>query len=386
MALEIEFVDGPLEVEVGNQARVRVLQADAAGSKHPIRIDGVAFSYTPIDWGRVRPTDDPAVGLLEVVEVVESDDLLLTPVYNMKAALRAETGQTLKPADRLVRLLPGPVEVELGFELLWGKKQRRFAPQDLRQPIDWTKVVVSDPQTQSVVVHEGRPYLRLESIAALPVEVGITLPNGEMATLELRGRLEAVMPEPAPAAGLRPDLGPDGSGASPRPTVGTGAASAPSTAASPTAASPPASAAPPAEAAPAAAAPAGDAAPTIVEPGPAAEAAAAEAAAPRTARPRIEPAPAGAEAASAAHEEVGKLRRYVTSFLGPLRANPDEEAAERIRERIRDELTRVWDLVQAAPPGEREDLQARFVAATEPVPDARRCAQDLLEEAGAAAG
>ncbi|MCW8140432.1 MAG: hypothetical protein KIT58_16155, partial [Planctomycetota bacterium] len=193
MALEIVFLDGAPVMEVGSRTRLRVLKRDVEGKLHPVGLEEVTFSYSPMDWGRVEPTDDPAVGQLEVVRPVESEDLLQAPTYSISASLTNFTGHTFQ-AERRVRLVATAVEVELGFEVGQSGKWRRFAPGDLKQPIDWSKARIGDPATQSLVVRDGRPFVRLASIEVLPAQVSILVPNGETAHLVIDGQLRATGP------------------------------------------------------------------------------------------------------------------------------------------------------------------------------------------------
>ncbi len=337
MALEIVFLDGAPGMEVGARTRIRVLQRDAEGELNPMFLRDVSFSYSPVDWGRVEPTDDPAVGLLEVVRLVESEDLLLAPTYSISASLTTFTGHTFQ-AERRVRVLAAALEVELAFEVGQQGKWKRFKAADLRQPIDWAKARVGDPSTQSLVVRDGVPYLRLTSLEALPAEVAITFPNGEVARLALDGRLGATSTPPAPTP-------------------------APAPASSPAPAKAPESAA---VAAPTSAAPA--AAPVVVapepEPEPEAEPQPQPAVVEEEPAPAVEAAaPAGAHVAVDLSEEIGRLRRYVASFASTLRGRPDPKVADGIRARIQREVERVRELIVAQGGPERDELVAQLEAA-----------------------
>lgn len=346
MALEIVFLDGAPVMEIGARTRIRVLQRDAEGELNPMLLRDVSFSYSPLDWGRVEPTDDPAVGVLEVVRLVESEDLLLAPTYSISASLTTFTGHTFQ-AERRVRLLATALEVELAFEVGQHGKWRRFKAADLRQPIDWSKARVGDPSTQSFVVRDGVPYLRLTSLDALPAEVAITFPNGEVARLVVDGRLAATIPGQAPAPAPAPVPSP-----APAPW-------------SPVEAAPPVAVAPPPAAAP-------EPAPAAPEPEPAPIDVPAPA-------PAQEPLPDPVAAAPSPagdvdiREEITRLRRYVASFAGTLRARPDPKVSEGIRQRIQREVDRVRGLIEQHGGPEREELVAQLEAATAaaPVPAAR---------------
>lgn len=223
---EIEFVDGPPAMEVGRQARLRVLARGVDG-KFAVPLERVAFSFEPMAWGRVLATADPGVGLLEVIGLVD-DGELLSPSYSIRAQLSEEAGQRLG-SDRRIRIVPEALELELAFEVGQGTRWTRFGPDDLRAPIDWSRARVGDPSTQSLFLREGRPYLRIAPPSALPARVEITFPNGEVATLALEGALSArhggeQQPEPQPRIAAPPAAAP--AAAAPTPAAGAAAAGA----------------------------------------------------------------------------------------------------------------------------------------------------------------
>lgn len=378
MALEIEFLDGRPVMEVGQRTRLRVLQQDAAGRKNAMRLEQVAFSFSPVTWGRVERTNDPAIGLLEVVEVVEPDDLLLAPVYRIEASLTNYSEQTIQP-ERRVRLIATAVEVELGFEVGFGDKWRRFETQQLKRPIDWSRARTDDPARSELVVREGHPYLRLRSLQDLPAQVTISFPNGEAATLRLEGRLGAW----EPGHGAAPVLFPAVAAPAPAAAPATVATVAPAT--GPTRATAPAPTPDPEI----------ELTTTSLELEPVPEETPADSEPDRPALPveaplaaaEESPEPAAQEPAAPVlplevlQEELGKLKRYVGSFSGALRAQPEGETAARIRERIAREVERVWGLLLAASEEVRAELSGAFLAATEAVPEAKRVAAGLTQGA-----
>lgn len=329
MGLEIQFLDGAPVMELGATTRIKVLSRDAEGDLNATTIAGVTFAYTPHEWARVRPTEDPAIGVLEVTRIVESDDLLLAPTFGISASWTAQAGQAFQ-GERRVRLLATAIEVEIGFEVGQYGKFRRFLPSELKRGIDWTKVTLGDPATQTLVVRDGRPYLRLASLDALPANVSITMPNGEVVALKIEGTLAALRPGEARAPV-----------AAPAPVV---------------APAPVAAAAPEPIAAP------------VIDPTPDAgvEVAAAEEvsgevlAPPALTAPAPAPVPdeAGPTSLLPIRDEVARLRRYVGSFSGTLRARPDQRTAEGIRQRITREVERVKALVERHTGPDRDELLA----------------------------
>ncbi len=344
MALEIEFLDGPPVMEIGASTRIKVRQRDADGELNPMLLKDVAFTWSPHEWGAVRPTSDPAVGTLEVIRMVESEDLLLAPTYSIAAKLTHTTGQTFQ-SERRVRLVATAIEVELQFEVGQYGKFRGFHPKELRQPIDWKKARTSDPATQTIVIHDGLPYLRLSALSALPARVEITMPNGEVATITIEGDLLAWRPGEAPARKVAP---------APEPV-----AVAPAPAPAPPAPAP---------------APAPAPTPLAIE------------VESRDIDVKLETRgiDVSGAAAAAAHldepapqpglplrDEVARLRRYLQSFAGTLRtARPDPRTQDGIRQRVAREVERVRALIDLHTGPDRDELLAGFqqaIAAGSPV-------------------
>jgi len=220
MALEIEFLDGPPPLEVGAAVRIRVVQAGASG-RFPVQIADVGFTFEPLPWGRVVPTDDPGVARLEVVQLAPDADVLLAPTYAIHAHLAARAGQTFR-TERRIRVTAQAVELELAFAVGEAGRWTPFALGDLSAPIDWSLARVGDPATQRLFLREGRPILRVEPCDALPAQVDITFPNGETASLVVDGpiglrdpaqvapdaRAEAPAPAAAPVVPAAPPAAP----------------------------------------------------------------------------------------------------------------------------------------------------------------------------------
>jgi hypothetical protein len=352
MHLDIEFLDGHLDMEIGERGRIKVTQGDATGSPHPIGLQKVEFTFEPIAWGKVTPLDEPGVGLLEVVQVVETDDLLLAPTYDIAARLTNDTRRTLR-TERRVRLLATAVEIEIGFEVGQKDKWQRFEQTQLKQPIDWSQAEVSDPSCMSIVIRDERPHLRVTEPKGLPGWVAVTMPNGERVTMSLSGEVVSRRPddpepepEPEPAA-------PAPAAIAQAPAAQPEVAEAPALAAEPEIAHEPAPAAEPQD---------------EPEPEPALETQ------DETEDEDVEvPLPASSEASRA---EIKGLRHYVASFAGSA-AQGDQALATSIKARIEAEVRRVWELLETAPNDDRAELETLFRQATDALPAARKAAQTL---------
>ncbi len=191
MGLEIDFYEGHPVMQVGAHAMLRVRQRDADGALTSVSVADVAFEFAPVVWGRVVPTGDPGVGCLEVMQLADSGDVLLEPTYSISASLSRQGGHTFKPR-RQIRVVPTALEIELSFEVGRDGQFEQFMIHDLSQPIDWSQARVTDPSSQTIVMREGVPYLRMTGgLDAFPMRVDLTFPNGEVASLTLEGNLTA---------------------------------------------------------------------------------------------------------------------------------------------------------------------------------------------------
>ncbi|MBL4848339.1 MAG: hypothetical protein JKY65_22700 [Planctomycetes bacterium] len=211
MHLEIEFLDGPPQMEVGSTTRVRVVHEFLAPEdRKAVALERVKFEFKPLEWGRITATDDPAVGTLEVIEIIESTDPLLSPSYSIQAFLSAQGRAQLFKPERMIRIIPTAIEIELVFEVGREHRWTRFGPSDLSEPIDWEEAAVGDPETQTLFLREDRPFLRIEPFDGFPFQVEITFPNGETASLQIDGEFAASQAKaPLMSTGARSRLNSD---------------------------------------------------------------------------------------------------------------------------------------------------------------------------------
>ncbi|MGE0709369.1 MAG: hypothetical protein AB7N76_09465 [Planctomycetota bacterium] len=311
MDLHIEFLDGAPEMEIGQRARIRVVQADTGKVVSLVRVQ---FKFMPVEWGRVHSTDDPGTGVLEVVQLLDSDDPLLAPAYTIQAFLTAQANVTFQ-TERKIRIVPIALELELAFEVEKKDRSIRFGPQDLSRPIDWSLARVGNPENQSLFLREGRPYLRVSPVTGFPLQVSITLPNGEVATLEVQGDISATSVRATDAlvrSGVQARLSQSGPAARPQQ-------------------------------------------PVIQQPTPAQ--AQAQAQMQRPAAPAA-PAPAAAVRAEgeAVREELNRLHRYIHSFSSAQRAQLDASQSESIKNRMQREVDQVRERIEAYRGPDRDEL------------------------------
>jgi hypothetical protein len=186
--LDIEFVDPVDDVEVGRSFRFHVLQTNARGERHAVRIEELEFEFAPIAWGSVRPSDDPGVGIVEVVKTVVLDDVFVDPCYTVNAHYRPKAARTLAP-KRHVRMAAAAIEVELAFAIGQEGKWKAFEPLNLPRPVDLSTAQITPPDGARVLVRDGKVFLRIEPARAIPRELALTFPNGEVAAIRIDGDL-----------------------------------------------------------------------------------------------------------------------------------------------------------------------------------------------------
>jgi hypothetical protein len=216
LPLEIDFLDPVDDVELGRVFRFQVLQRNARGAREAVAIDDLEFSFSPMTWGTVIPTDDRATGAIRVIEVVEPEDVFLAPHYSVHARHKRGADRTLAP-KRKVRMSAVALEVELGFAVGVENKWKSFQPLSLPRPVDLGTAKLSSPVSQRLVVRDGRVFLRIEHLDTLPAEVALTFPNGETAALKIDGALKGVPLEVddrgrigrGPAVSVTPDAPPE---------------------------------------------------------------------------------------------------------------------------------------------------------------------------------
>jgi hypothetical protein len=188
--LSIEFIDPPGDLDVGEKLRFRVVSQGAVGQGHNIEVQQLDFLFNPIMWGQVEATDDPDVGLLRVIELIETSDIYAQPDYSISAVLKARGATVLKP-KRLSRMAPRRVEIELIFLHGYGGNFERYDPLTGVQPLDPARAFRLDSDTQQVVIRNGRVFLQSESLGDLVTRVDCKLPNGETVSCDIGTLIES---------------------------------------------------------------------------------------------------------------------------------------------------------------------------------------------------
>lgn len=190
VALDIEFLDPPGDLDTGEEYRFRVIKRGAAAHNQHVEISQLDFVLRPNTWGHVEATDDPYVAVLKVVELVDSRDIYELPDYSIAAMLKAQGARVLRP-KRQSRMAARRVEVELLFLHGYPGHFERFDP--------WRGIQPSDPQRsfklasdkQQIVVRDGKIFLQCESLEDLRTCLECKMPGGEVVSCDLEAQLES---------------------------------------------------------------------------------------------------------------------------------------------------------------------------------------------------
>lgn len=177
--LEIQFIDTPGELIIGEKIRFRVLKKGSVGQGQNVEIAQLDFIFQPIMWGQVETTEDPYVGLLRIVELVESPDVYAEPDYAISASLKARSIATILKAVRQSRMATRRVEVELIFLRGYPGAYERYDPLAAEQALDVARAFRLQSDNQQVQVRDGRIYLQCENLSDLYSKVECRLPNSE---------------------------------------------------------------------------------------------------------------------------------------------------------------------------------------------------------------
>lgn len=188
--LNIQFIDPPGDLDVGEKLRFRVVKQGAVGQGLNIEIQQLDFLFQPIMWGQVENTDDPFVGLLRVVELIETSDVYAQPDYSISAVLKARGGTILKPR-RQSRMSPRRIEVELIFLHGYPGNYERYDPLTSEQALDPDRAFRLASDTQKIVVRDGRIFLECETLGDLLTRVDCKLPNGELVSCDIGTLIES---------------------------------------------------------------------------------------------------------------------------------------------------------------------------------------------------
>lgn len=188
--LEIQFIDPPGELVEGERLRFRVLKKGLIGQGQSVEIHQLDFLFSPNPWGRVTATDDPYVGLLTVVELVEDEDVYAQPDYSIQAVLKASGATVLRPRRRS-KIATRRARLELIFLYGYQGRFERYDPLGAKQPIDPERSFRLESKDQRIVVENGRIFLEADSLSGLYTRIECKLPDDEVVSLDLATLIES---------------------------------------------------------------------------------------------------------------------------------------------------------------------------------------------------
>ncbi len=182
--LEVRFLDEVKPLSVGKDIRFEVV-ATMGGKTSKMSIDQLEFSQTPDGWASIMPTDDATVGVITVKKLASGGGIFDETEYTIKAAIKGEGSGRIKSKSRF-RLETGLCLVPLNMFYSWdGASWKAFDASTLTQLDAKKNFKSSDPQSLTVVSLDGVFYAKWLQETTTPVEVTVTFPNNEKASLTL---------------------------------------------------------------------------------------------------------------------------------------------------------------------------------------------------------
>ncbi len=201
--LEVRFLDEVKPLSVGKDIRFEVV-ATMGGKTSKMNIDQLEFSQTPEGWASIMPTDDATVGVLTVKKLSSGGGIFDETEYAIKAAIKGEGSGRIKSKSRF-RLETGLCLVPLNMFYSWdGATWKSFDASTLAQLDAKKNFKTSDPASLVVVNVDGVFYAKWLQETTTPVEVTVTFPNNEKASLTLEFHCTKKAAETTPPADNTP--------------------------------------------------------------------------------------------------------------------------------------------------------------------------------------
>lgn len=195
--LEVRFLDEVKPLSVGKDIRFEVV-ATMGGKTSKMNIDQLEFSQTPDGWASIMPTDDATVGVITVKKLASGGGIFDETEYTIRAAIKGEGSGRIKSKSRF-RLETGLCLVPLNMFYSWdGANWKAFDASTLSQLDAKKNFKSSDPQSLVVVSLDGVFYAKWLQETTAPVEVTVTFPNNEKASLTLEFHCTKKAAETAP--------------------------------------------------------------------------------------------------------------------------------------------------------------------------------------------
>ncbi|MEK7469319.1 MAG: hypothetical protein AAB074_18250 [Planctomycetota bacterium] len=196
--LEVKFLDEVKPLSVGKDIRFEVVADLGGGKSSKMNIDQLEFSQQPEGWASIMPTDDPTVGVITVKKLTSGGGIFDESEYTVRAAIKGEGSGKIRSKSRF-RLETGLCLVPLNMFYSWdGANWKSFDASTLAQLDAKKNFASSDKSALEVVKLDGVFYAKWLTEATSPVDVTVTFPNGEKASLTLEFHCTKKAAETAP--------------------------------------------------------------------------------------------------------------------------------------------------------------------------------------------
>lgn len=204
--LEVKFLDDVKPLTVGKDIRFEVVATLGGGKTSKMNIDQLEFTQTPEGWASITTGGDPTEGVITVKKLTSGGGIFDETEYTIRAAIKGEGSGKIKSKSRF-RLETGLCLIPLNLFYSWdGATWKSFDSSTLSQLDAKKNFASSDKESLEVVRLDGVFYAKWLKEATSPVDVTVTFPNGEKASLTLefhcvKKAAETTPPPVEPTAG-----------------------------------------------------------------------------------------------------------------------------------------------------------------------------------------
>lgn len=195
-SLEVRFLDDVKPLSVGKDIRFEVV-ATIGGKESKMQIDQLEFTQTPDGWASISSAD-PTTGVITVKKLMSGGGIFDETEYSLKASIKGEGSGKIKSKSRF-KLETGLCLIPLNMFYSWdGATWKTFDASTLSQLDAKKNFSVSDASAMEIVKLDGVFYAKWLAEATSPVQVTVTFPNNEKASLTLEFHCTKKSAETAP--------------------------------------------------------------------------------------------------------------------------------------------------------------------------------------------
>ncbi|NUN48843.1 MAG: hypothetical protein HUU15_08465 [Candidatus Brocadiae bacterium] len=196
-SLEIVFLDEVKPLTPGKDIRFEV-HAATTGGKSKMKIEQLEFTQTPDGWAAITIGEEPTIGVITVRKLISGGGIFDETEYSLKALIKGEGTGRIKSKSRF-RLETGLCLIPLNLSYSWdGTTWKEFDAATIAQLDPKKNFTVSDPSAMDIVRLDGVFYARWLKESASAVEVLVTFPNSEKASLSLEFHCRKTSAETTP--------------------------------------------------------------------------------------------------------------------------------------------------------------------------------------------